>query len=73
MAPSDPNLSAVHTVTLPDDQPDTAAGLTLKFKYYQRIEGTLRVPAGEHVTALTARVYEQGSTTPRATRTLSNP
>ena len=28
------------TVTLPDDQEDTAAALKLKFKYYQRVEGT---------------------------------
>ena len=73
VAPIDPSQSAVHTLTLPEDQPDAAGALTLKFKYYQRIEGTLRVPAGARVTALTARVYEQGSTTPRATRTLSNP
>lgn len=73
VAPNDPSQSAVQTITLPEDQPDTAGALTLKFKYYQRIEGTLRVPLGARVTALTARVYEQGNTTPRATRTLSNP
>ena len=73
VAPSDPSQSAVRTVTLPEDQPDTADALKLNFKYYQRIEGTLRVPAGARVTALTARVYEEGNTTPRATRTLSNP
>ena len=73
VAPADINQSAVKTVTLPEDQPDTAAALKLKFKYYQRIEGTLRVPAGARVTGVTARVYEDGSTTPRATRTLSNP
>jgi len=73
VAPADTDISAVKTVTLPEDQPDTAPALMLKFKYYQRIEGTLRVPAGARVTGLTARVYEDGSTTPRATRTLSNP
>jgi hypothetical protein len=73
VAPADIDQSAVRTVTLPEDQPDTAGTLKLKFKYYQRIEGTLRVPAGARVTGLTARVYEDGSTTPRATRTLSNP
>jgi hypothetical protein len=73
VVPVDPNQSAVRTLTLPEDQPDATAALKLKFKYYQRIEGTLRVPAGGRVTALTARVYEDGSTTPRATRTLSNP
>lgn len=73
IAPADTEQSAVRTVTLPEDQPDAAGTLKLKFKYYQRIEGTLRVPAGARVTGLTARVYEDGSTTPRATRTLSNP
>jgi hypothetical protein len=73
VVPSDPSQSAVRTLTLPEDQPDSAAALKLKFKYYQRIEGTLRVPAGGRVTAVTARIYEDGSTTPRATRTLSNP
>jgi hypothetical protein len=73
VVPADPTQSAVRTLTLPEDQPDATGALKLKFKYYQRIEGTLRVPAGGRVTALTARVYEDGSTTPRATRTLSNP
>jgi len=73
VAPADSDQSAVRTITLPEDQPAAAGALKLKFKYYQRIEGTLRVPAGARVTGLTARVYEDGSTTPRATRTLSNP
>jgi Family of unknown function (DUF6776) len=61
------------TLTLPDDQPETRAGLDLRFKYYQRIEGTLRLPAGSRLTALTARAYEDGSTSSRATRSLTNP
>lgn len=73
VAPGDTASAAVQTVTLPDDQPDAAGTLKLRFKYYQRIEGVLRLPAGVRVTALTARVYEEGSTTPRATRTLSIP
>ena len=32
------------TLSLPDDQPDAAGALQLRFKYYQRIEGTLRAP-----------------------------
>jgi len=65
--------SGTVTLTLPDDQPDTRAGLDLRFKYYQRIEGTLRLPAGSRLIALTARAYEDGSTSPRATRTLTSP
>ena len=69
----DGEQAGVKAVTRPEDQPEAARNLALKFKYYQRIEGTLRVPAGSRVTALTARVYEDGNATPRATRTLSNP
>ena len=61
----------LQTVNLPEDQPETRAGLDLRFKYYQRIEGTLKLPAGSRLTALTARAYEDGNTSPRATRTLT--
>ena len=60
-------------INLPADQPAAAAPLTLKFKYYQRVEGSIRVPEGSHLTALTARVLEDGVTVPRATRSLTNP
>jgi hypothetical protein len=59
------------TLTLPDDQPDTAAALKLKFKYYQRIEGTFRVPPGGQLRSLQARVLEPGQATPKATRSLN--
>ena len=60
-------------MTLPDDQPDTAPALKLKFKYYQRVEGTIRVPPGAQVTAVTVRAFEAGQASPRATRTLVIP
>jgi hypothetical protein len=60
-------------ISLPNDQPNAAAPLTLKFKYYQRVEGTIRVPEGARVAALAARVYEDGVAAPRATRSLTNP
>jgi hypothetical protein len=59
------------TLNLPDDQPDTAAALTLKFKYYQRVEGTFRIPAGGQLRSLQARVLETGQSMPRATRSLN--
>jgi hypothetical protein len=59
------------TLTLPDDQPDTAAALTLKFKYYQRVEGTFHIPAGGQLRSLQARVLESGQSTPKATRSLN--
>ena len=59
------------TLTLPDDQPETAAALNLRFKYYQRIDGTFRVPPGGEVRSLQARVLEPGQTAPKATRNLN--
>lgn len=59
------------TLTLPDDQPDTATALTLKFKYYQRVEGTFRVPPGGQLKSLQARVVEPGQVMPKATRNLN--
>ena len=58
-------------LTLPDDQPDTATALKLKFKYYQRVEGTFRVPPGGQLKSLQARVVEPGQATPKATRNLN--
>ena len=60
-------------LTLPADQPDTAPTLNLKFKYYQRVEGTIRVPPGAQVKAVTVRAFEVGQASPRATKTLVIP
>jgi hypothetical protein len=57
-------------VTLPDDQPDAAPALKLRFKYYQRVEGTIRVPEGALVRSVTARAFEAGRASPQATKTL---
>ena len=59
------------TLTLPDDQPETAAALKLSFKYYQRVEGTFRVSQGGQLKSLQARVLEPGQDAPRATRSLN--
>ena len=59
------------TLTLPDDQPEAAAALKLMFKYYLRIEGTIRVPAGSQLRTLQARVLEAGQPQPKATRSLN--
>jgi hypothetical protein len=60
-------------INLPADQPDNAAPLALKFKYYQRVEGTLNVPEGAHLKELAAKVFENGNNAPRATRSLTIP
>jgi hypothetical protein len=59
------------TLMLPDDQPETAPALKLQFKYYQRIEGTFRVPPGAQVKSLQVRVFEAGQSMPKATRSLN--
>jgi len=56
---------------LPDDEPEATSALSLKFKYYQRVEGRFRVPPGARVVAVAVRAYESGQSVPRATRTLS--
>jgi cell division protein FtsB len=60
-------------VTLPDERPDLAPALKLKFKYYQRLEGMIPVPPGAQVKSVTARAFETGQSNPRATRTLAIP
>jgi uncharacterized protein DUF6776 len=59
------------TIALPDDQPDTAAALKLQFKYYQRIEGTIRIPPGSQLRTLQAKVIETGQSAPKATLSLN--
>jgi hypothetical protein len=60
-------------ITLPDEQPGIAAALQLKFKYYQRLEGTIEVPKDSVVRAVTVRAFESGQSAPRATRNLVIP
>jgi hypothetical protein len=61
------------TLMLPEDQPETAQALKLKFKYYQRIEGSFELPEGAVVRSVVARAYENGQTSARATRSLVIP
>ncbi|HKW79825.1 MAG TPA: DUF6776 family protein [Casimicrobiaceae bacterium] len=59
------------TIELPGDQPEHASELQLKFKYYQRVEGTISVPPGSELKSLQAKVIEQGQASPKATRSLN--
>ena len=60
-------------LTPPDDDPAAAATLQLRFKYYQRLEGTIVTPKGGVVRAVTVRAFETGQPSPRATRNLVIP
>ena len=72
--PSAGGVPARPTVlTLPDEQPELTSALKLKFKYYQRLEGTIRVPPGAQLRSVTARAFEAGQANPRASRTLVMP
>jgi hypothetical protein len=64
----DPVPGRAATLLLPDEQPASTATLKLKFKYYQRIEGTFEVPPGTTVRAVTVRAFESGQANPRASR-----
>jgi hypothetical protein len=74
LAPA-PGTAAVRpaVLALPEDQPDVAPALKLRFKYYQRLEGSFRVPPGAMVRSLTARAFESGQAVPRATRNAAAP
>lgn len=61
------------TITLPDDAPDSAAALGLRFKYYQRLEGSIQVPKGAAIRSVTARAFEAGQANAKATRNLVMP
>jgi hypothetical protein len=65
-----PRPTVPTVLTLPDDQPESAPTLKLRFKYYQRVEGTIHVPEGALVRSATARAFEAGTPSPRATKTL---
>jgi uncharacterized protein YhaN len=61
------------SLALPDEQPDVAGALELKFKYYQRVEGSFRAPPGAVLKSLTARAFEAGQAKPMATQNLNFP
>ena len=70
---SAPEGSKALTVRLPDERPESLPPMQLRFKYYQRLEGTFAIPPGYALRAVTARAYETGTTGPRASRTLTFP
>jgi hypothetical protein len=69
-----PGLPARPVVlSVPDDQPEAAAPLKLNFKYYQRVEGSFRIPQGAQLRSVTAKAFENGQASPRASRSLTLP
>jgi hypothetical protein len=58
-------------IVVPDQASATDSAYKLGFKYFQRIEGTFRVPPGAKVLSVQARVLEQGSDQARASQSFS--
>jgi len=57
-------------IMLPDpSQPENAA-FRLNFKYFQRVEGTFRVPEQTRVQSVQVRVLENGTSQARATQSV---
>ena len=61
------------SISLPEEQPETAMALRLNFTYYQRIDVPVRVPEGATVRSLRVRVFQAGNPQARATQTINIP
>lgn len=58
-------------MSFPEQADAGAAAFKLVFKYFRRVEGTFRVSPKAKVESVQVRVYETGSSQPRATQTVS--
>ena len=58
-------------MSFPEQADAGAAAFKLVFKYFRRVEGTFRVNPKAKVESVQVRVYETGSSQPRATQTVS--
>jgi hypothetical protein len=57
------------TLSVLDGKAGKGNGLPLTFKYYQRLEGSFRLPEGMTPKSVQVRVYEPGAAQPKWTRT----
>ena len=58
-------------MSFPEPGDAAAASFRLTFKYFRRVEGTFRVNPKAKVESVQVRVYETGTTQPRATQSVS--
>ena len=58
-------------MSFPEPGDAAAAQFRLAFKYFRRVEGTFRVNPKAKVESVQVRVYEAGSSQPRATHSVS--
>jgi hypothetical protein len=59
------------TIVIPDAPDAAGSAFKLNFKYFRRIEGTFRVPAGAKVRTIQARIMENGSNEARASQNVN--
>jgi len=59
------------TIIVPDQASASDPAYRLRFKYFQRVEGTLKVPPTTKVLAVQARVMEHGSDQARTSQSFS--
>ena len=58
-------------MSFPEPGDAAAAAFQLAFKYFRRVEGTFRVNPKAKVESVQVRVYETGSSQPRATHSVA--
>lgn len=57
-------------IVLPGERERSGPPYLLDFKYYQRVEGSFRIPANTTLKEVQVKVFEQGATEPKATQAL---
>ena len=60
-------------ITLPGESDKDVRPYSLNFRFYQRVDGAFRVPAGAVLKSMQVRVFEQGSREPKLTETANLP
>lgn len=59
-----------YVLVMPPENSRNAREFQLSFKFFQRIEGGFKVPAGALVRSVQVRVFEMGGSTPKLTQTV---
>jgi hypothetical protein len=60
-------------VMVPPDAGRNAKEYQVNFKFFQRVEGSFKVPSGAVVKSMQVRVFEMGASTPKLTQTVNIP
>jgi len=58
-----------HAIVIPNSR-DASKDFDLSFKFYKRVEGSLRLPPEAKVTRVQVRVFERGADSPRSSQTV---